>query len=194
MTVQYLTLKSKSKVAYKQYKSVNHSDQPGLVFLHGLKSNMNGSKATFLFEKCQAQDTDILCFDNLGHGLSSGEFLHQTVGSWLATASEILQTLTVGPQILVGSSMGGWLMLLLAQKIPKKVQALVGIASAPDFLEDLMWKSFSALQQKTLLEEGILTLPYDWDGEPYRISKELILEARRHLIFKDDHFSISGSV
>src|SRR4029077_4069007 len=117
---------------------------PGIVFLGGFMSDMTGSKAMALEAFCRAGGQSFLRFDYFGHGASSGAFAEATIGRWREDALHVLDGLTTGPQILVGSSMGGWLMLLAALARPARVAALVGIAAAPDATEDLMWQAPSA--------------------------------------------------
>jgi pimeloyl-ACP methyl ester carboxylesterase len=106
---------------------------PGVVFLGGFNSDMTGSKAEDLSAFCAAQGRAFLRFDYSGHGTSGGRFEDGTIGRWAADAAAVLDALTEGPQILVGSSMGGWIALLLALRRPGRVAGLVGIAAAPDF-------------------------------------------------------------
>jgi len=119
---------------------------PGLVFLGGFRSDMTGTKASFLQDLCEEQGQSFVRFDYRGHGASSDTFENGTFGDWLADALSILDHLTQGPQVLIGSSMGGWIMLQAALKRPKKVCGLIGIASAPDFTRD-MWDYFTSEQR-----------------------------------------------
>jgi pimeloyl-ACP methyl ester carboxylesterase len=156
---------------------------PGVVFLTGFKSDMSGSKALALESHCRQTERAFLKFDYTGHGQSSGRFVDGCIGDWVADALYVLDQLTEGPQILVGSSMGGWIMLQVALQRPQRVAGLIGIAAAPDFTEDLMWRGFSADQQQRLLEQGYVDLPncYD-DQEPYRITQKLIEDGRNQLV------------
>lgn len=164
-----------STIAYHQ----SSGKHPGVIFLTGFKSDMTGSKATALENYCQNRGQAFLRFDYTGHGQSSGQFIDGSIGQWADDALYALDKLTEGPQVLVGSSMGGWIMLLTALKRPERVAGLVGIAAAPDFTEDLMWNQFSKDQQATLLEQGYVDLPNCYeDQEPYRITKKLIEDGR----------------
>ncbi len=111
---------------------------PGLVFLGGFVSDMTGTKAMALEAHAQTSGQDFVRFDYLGHGASSGHFEDGTIGRWAEDATAVLDELTEGPQILIGSSMGGWIMLLTALARPERVAGLVGVAAAPDFTETLM--------------------------------------------------------
>jgi pimeloyl-ACP methyl ester carboxylesterase len=157
---------------------------PGVVFLGGFMSDMTGTKATALEAFCRSRGQTFLRFDYFGHGVSSGAFRDATIGRWREDALAVLDGLTEGPQILVGSSMGGWIMLLAAVARPARVRALVGIAPAPDFTEDLMWPDFSPEQQKRLMEEGEITLPSAYDPRGYVITRRMIEEGREHLLLR----------
>jgi len=156
----------------------------GVVFLGGFKSDMTGTKAQFLEGWAQDRGRAFLRFDYSGHGASSGDFLDGCIGDWFADALAVLDHLTQGPQVLVGSSMGGWIALLVARARPERVAALVGIAAAPDFTEDSMWESFDAAQREALETEGFVDLPSDYATEPYRITRHLIEDGRNHLVLR----------
>ncbi len=158
---------------------------PGVVFLSGFKSDMTGSKATALAEFCHARGQAFLAFDYFGHGQSSGDFTTGTIGRWAEDAVAVLDHLTEGPQILVGSSMGGWLMLLTALQRPERIQALIGIAAAPDFTEDLIWAPLPPAERSKLEAEGRLEQPSAYADDPYVITWRLIEEGRRHLLLRD---------
>lgn len=155
--------------------------QPGILFLSGFNSDMQGDKALALEAWCKQQGRQFTRFDYFGHGQSSGLFEYGTIGRWRDDALAVLDELTVGPQILVGSSMGGWLMLLLAQLRPERLFGLVGIAAAPDFVHSLAASKLSGAQQAQLQGEGYCEIPncYD-DGAPYRIAQSLLEEGRQH--------------
>ncbi|BBK29457.1 pimeloyl-ACP methyl ester carboxylesterase [Stella humosa] len=158
---------------------------PGVVFLGGFMSDMTGTKATALEAACRAAGRPFLRFDYRGHGQSSGRFVDGTIGAWADDAILALDRLTSGPQILVGSSMGGWLMLLAALARPGRVAGLVGLAAAPDFTEDLMWNEFPEPVRRTLLRDGVWNEPSEYGDEPYPITLRLIEEGRRHLVLRD---------
>ena len=159
---------------------------PGVVFLPGFKSDMTGSKVTALAEFCRSRGQAFLSFDYFGHGRSSGAFTDGSIGRWAADVVAALDALSDGPQILVGSSMGGWLMLLAALQRPERIHALIGIAAAPDFTEDLIWSSLSATDREKMTSEGQLAQPSDYADEPYVITRLLIDEGRQHLLLRDD--------
>lgn len=157
---------------------------PGVTFLHGLKSDMEGTKAVFLRDWALRTGRSFLRFDCSGHGLSSGRFDAGAIGDWFEDALAAIQKLTEGPQVLVGSSMGGWLSLLVARAVPDRVAGLVTIAAAPDFTEDSMWAGFSEDQRAALVREGRVELPSEYSAEPYVITRRLIEEGRGRLVLR----------
>jgi pimeloyl-ACP methyl ester carboxylesterase len=150
---------------------------PGVVFLGGFRSDMEGTKAVHLEAWARAKGRAFLRFDYSGHGQSSGRFEDGCIGDWLADARAVL-ALTEGPQVLVGSSMGGWIAMLVARKAP--VAGLVGIAAAPDFTERL-WDRLTEAQREELRETGRQTRPSAY-GEPYVYTRRLIEDGEDHLI------------
>lgn len=152
------------------------------MFLGGFMSDMTGTKATALEAFCKARGQAFLRFDYFGHGASTGAFRDGTIGRWRDDALAVIDRLTEGKLILVGSSMGGWIMLLAALARPERVAALVGIAPAPDFTEDLLWPSFSPEEQRRLLAEGAITIASQYDPRGYIVSRRLIEEGRNHLL------------
>jgi pimeloyl-ACP methyl ester carboxylesterase len=158
---------------------------PGVVFLCGFKSDMTGEKALALEAFCRRRGQAFLRFDYTGHGASSGAFTDGTIGAWTADAVFVLDELTEGRQILVGSSMGGWLMVLTALARPERIAGLIGISSAPDFTEELVWNGLSAEERATLQSDGVIHQDADYSDEPYPITKELIEDGRRHLVLEE---------
>jgi pimeloyl-ACP methyl ester carboxylesterase len=157
---------------------------PGIVFLGGFRSEMTGTKALFLQDYCRRTGRAYLRFDYFGHGASSGNPARGTIGHWLSDATAVLDELTEGAQILVGSSMGGWIMVLAALARIKRVHALLGIAAAPDFTEDLLWPRLDPAQRQALMETGSTTLPSEYDPAGYAIGRALIEDGRRHLVLR----------
>ena len=148
----------------------------GVVFLGGFKSDMGGAKAVHL--DTWAPGRAYLRFDYSGHGQSGGRFEDGCIGDWLEDAAAVL-ALTEGPQVLVGSSMGGWISLLLARRMPERVAGLVTVAAAPDFTEGI-WAGFSDVERAAVMA-GFVDVPSEY-GEPYRITRRLIEDGRRHLV------------
>ncbi|MEY4697807.1 MAG: hypothetical protein RIT14_2235 [Pseudomonadota bacterium] len=157
---------------------------PGVVFLGGFKSDMTGTKAVHLQAWAEATGRAFLRFDYSGHGQSSGDFLDGCIGDWFEDAFAAVTTLTEGPQVLVGSSMGGWIALLLARAVPERICGLVGIAPAPDFTEDSMWAGFTEAERAALLTVGRVERPSDYSDAPYVITRRLIDEGRKRLVLR----------
>ncbi len=157
---------------------------PGIVFLGGFASDMTGTKAMALDAYCAATGRAFVRFDYSGHGQSSGKFTDGTIGAWRDDALAIIDQLTDGPQILIGSSMGGWLMLLAALSRPDRVHALIGLAAAPDFTEELMWQKMDSAMQAQLMREGRVEEPSAYSDQPYVITRALIEDGRKHLLLQ----------
>lgn len=158
---------------------------PGVVFLAGFKSDMTGGKALALEAFCRARGNAFLRFDYQGHGQSSGRFDDGTIGEWSSDAIDVLDKLTDGPQVLVGSSMGGWMMLLAARARPERIAGLIGLAAAPDFTEDLIAAGLSDAQRAELDANGFVLAPNDYgEGDPYRINKLLLDEGGNQLLLR----------
>ena len=159
---------------------------PGLVFCHGFHSDMEGGKALALEALCRAQGRAFVRFDLFGHGQSSGRVEDGSVSRWAEDAVAVLDHLTLGPQVLVGSSLGGWVALLAALARRHRVAGLIGIAAAPDFTEDLMWAQFTAEQRRQMLERGHVDLPNCYQpDQPWRVPRLLIEDGRNNLLLRD---------
>ncbi len=156
---------------------------PTVVFLGGLKSDMEGTKAVHLEAWAQARGQGFLRFDYSGHGESSGTFSDGCIGDWHEDTLAAVSRLTDGPLIVVGSSMGGWQALLLARVMPERVAGMVTIAAAPDFTEDGYWASFTDAQKAALEAEGQVELPSDY-MEPYVITRRMIEDGRQRLVLR----------
>jgi len=177
--VEHLNTAQGRKLAYHKTDGTG----PGIVFLGGFMSDMSGTKAVWLEEWARAQGRAFLRFDYSGHGESSGAFTDGCIGDWAADAMAAVTTLTEGPQVLVGSSMGGWIALLLARAMPERVCALVGIAAAPDFTEDSMWPGLTDAQRAEIMDKGQTTLPNDYDA-PYSLTRRLFEDGRDQLVLR----------
>jgi pimeloyl-ACP methyl ester carboxylesterase len=158
---------------------------PGIVFLGGFHSDMTGNKAMYLEGYCRRRRLGFLRFDHFGHGASSGEVSMGTIGRWAEDAITVLDSLTQEGQILVGSSMGGWIMLLVALARPARIDALVGVAAAPDFTEDLLWPRLDAVQRQQLLETGMVVLPSEYDPAGYTYRLSLFEDGKQHLVLRN---------
>ncbi|MDX8351203.1 alpha/beta hydrolase [Cognatiyoonia sp. IB215182] len=156
---------------------------PAVVFLGGFKSDMGGTKAVFLEKWARDSGRAFLRFDYSGHGDSGEAFTDGCIGDWFADACAAIGLLA-GKVVLVGSSMGGWISLLVARAMPERIAGMVTIAAAPDFTEDSMWAGFSDAQKAELQSAGQVALPSEY-GEPYIITKRLIEEGRQRLVLRD---------
>src|SRR5215469_13558377 len=159
---------------------------PGLFWLGGFKSDMKGTKAEALAHFAQARGRALVRFDYSGHGESRGAFTDGTIGRWLAESVAVFSAFCRGPQVVIGSSMGGWLALLLARELrrasaPASIAGMVLIAPAVDFTEALMWRRFSPEVRQEIESKGFWPRPSHYDEEPYPITRGLIEDGRKHL-------------
>ena len=177
----FIELAGGGRIAYEKFSGKG----PGVVFLGGFHSDMTGTKATALAAHFRRAGRSFLRFDYTGHGASSGDFEEGTIGGWAADAVAVLDELAEGPQVLVGSSMGGWIMCLAALARPGRVCGLIGVGAAPDFTEDLMWNQFDDAAKARMRAEGILQLPSDYEDTPYPVSLALIEDGRDHLLLTE---------
>lgn len=163
---------------------------PGLVWLGGFKSDMRGTKAEALDSWAEQHGRACLRFDYSGHGESGGDFADGTIGRWLEESLAVFDRFCGGPQVLIGSSMGGWIALLLAQELrrrqaanpPATLAGMVLIAPAVDFTEALMWRNFSKAVKREIEETGQWLRPSEYGEGPYPITRTLIEEGRNHLL------------
>src|SRR5437763_2493996 len=160
---------------------------PGLFWLGGFNSDMRGTKALALDAWAAEKNRACVRFDYSGHGESGGSFAEGTIGRWLEESVAVFEQFCVGPQVVIGSSMGGWMALLLAREFARRqgvrasLAGLVLIAPAPDFTEQLMWNSFSPEVRKQIETKGVWLRPSQY-GEPYPVTRALIEEGRNHLL------------
>jgi pimeloyl-ACP methyl ester carboxylesterase len=162
---------------------------PSLLWLGGFKSDMKGTKAQALDDWAAAQGRAMIRFDYSGHGESGGAFTDGTIGRWLEDSLAVFEACCQGPQVLVGSSMGGWLALLLGQALARRRQpaqatiaGMVLIAPAVDFTEELMWRRMSPEVRREIDEKGVWERPSAYSEGPYLITRGLIEEGRNHLL------------
>ena len=158
-------------------------DGPCIVFLGGLKSDMEGTKALHLEAWARAHGRSFLRFDYSGHGQSSGTFEEGCIGDWAEDTRAVIDALTTGPIVPVGSSMGGWQALLLARARPDRIRGIVTIAAAPDFTEDGYWANFTQAQKQALETRGQIEMPSDY-MEPYIITRRMIEDGRENLVLR----------
>lgn len=145
---------------------------PGILLLHGFRSDMNGSKAAYLIELTQKLGLAFTRLDYRGHGSSTGHYADFTASDWFEDVLQVFDQ-TTGPQIVIGSSLGGWLMCRLAKQRPERIHGLIGIAAAPDFPAELILPRLTPAQKETLEREGRLTAPSDF-GDPTIFTQKLI--------------------
>jgi len=176
----YITTPQGRRIAYHK----SEGQAPGVVFLGGFKSDMEGTKALHLEAWARSEGRAFLRFDYSGHGHSSEAFTDGSIGEWAEDAIAAVSELTTGPQILVGSSMGGWIALLVCKAMPERVAGLVGVAAAPDFTEDSMWAGFSDNQKEELAKNGLIEFPSDYADDPYVITEKLIKDGRNQLVLR----------
>jgi pimeloyl-ACP methyl ester carboxylesterase len=169
-------------IAYRRIAPRSGGQRPTVVFIGGFMSDMKGRKAEALADICSRRGQGFLRFDHFAHGESSGTMEEATVGGWARDAVAVLDRLTQGPLVLVGSSMGAWVMLLAALARPERIHALVGLAAAPDFTEELVWNAYTAAEQERLMREGKIVEPSAYGDRPYIFTRELIEDGRQHLL------------
>ncbi len=169
-------------IAYRRFSG----DGPNIIFLPGHRSDMEGSKALFLEKWAQARGQAFLRFDYRGHGQSSGSIDTANISDWTDDVITVIDELSEGPQILVGSSLGGWLMLNAALLRPERIVGLIGIAAAPDFTEDLIWAKLTEDQQRQMQSEGRIAVPNPYMDEQVVYPYHLVENGRDHLRLRDD--------
>ena len=182
---KYYKLNDYQELAYSQaFAEQKIKKKSGVVFLSGLKSDMDGTKAIYLHKWALENGISFLRFDYRGHGKSSGSYEDTSLSDWFEDSKEIIFGLTKGPQVLVGSSLGGWLSLLFAESYPEKVSGIVGIAAAPDFREKYKEQNLDEEQRIEIKEKGKLSFPSEYFDEPLTITKKLIDDGNKNLILK----------
>eukprot|EP00794_Sanderia_malayensis_P000350 gene350-983_t len=184
---------SASFIAFRRFTPSVAAKPVGVIFCQGLMSNMDGLKAQFLEKYCRNRALNYVCFDYMGHGHSSGKFEDFTIGLWKRNTVDVLQKLTQGPQVIVGSSIGAWIMLLAALDNPSRIHGLVGIASAPDFLFQ-RYASLNNVDKSQVNGQGYYSLPSEYSDQPYRIAIDTMHEAENHLVFGGPQIEIDCAV
>ena len=155
-----------------------------IVFLSGHGSDMDGSKALAVADWAHEKGYGMIRFDYSGHGQSSGDMMDGTISLWLKDTLAILDELTVGRVVLVGSSLGGWLMMLAARARPERIGGLIGIAAAPDFTEDLIWAELDETQRQQMMADGFIALPNPYAPEDIIYPYDLIADGRDNLVLR----------
>jgi pimeloyl-ACP methyl ester carboxylesterase len=188
--IQSLAIESpppKRTIAVRAREGKSNVSGPGLFWLGGFKSDMKGTKAVALDQWAQAQGRDCLRFDYSGHGESGGEFTDGSIGAWLEESLAVYRQFAKGPQVVIGSSMGGWLALLLARRLrahrdAAPIAGMVLIAPAVDFTETLMWDQFSDAVKHEIEQNGFWLRPSAYGEDAYPITRALIEDGRKHLL------------
>lgn len=176
-----------ASIAYHHLPATGNENAPGVLFCCGFMSDMGGSKALALEAWARGAGVALTRFDYQGHGESSGRFEDGTIGMWAEDAAAVLERVCARPTVVVGSSMGGWIALLLAKRRPDLVAALVGVAAAPDFTEELMWDLFDDRVRATIMRHGVWMRPSDYpeyDAQP--ITRALIEDGRNQRVLRGD--------
>ena len=169
--------KQNHKIAYKSLKG----RRLGVIFIHGLNSDMNGGKALAVEQYAKKNKLNFIRFDCRGHGSSEGKFEEFTISDWRKDLLDIIDNVAKGPQILIGSSMGGWLMMLAAKARPQRIKGLIGLAAAPDFGKDL-YKVLNKKNKKEISTKGITK--YTSYGFSYYLTKKFFIEAEKNRVLK----------
>ena len=169
--------KQNHKIAYKSLKG----RRLGIIFIHGLNSDMNGGKALAIEQYAKKNKLNFIRFDCRGHGSSEGKFEEFTISDWRKDLLDIIDNVAKGPQILIGSSMGGWLMMLAAKARPQRIKGLIGLAAAPDFGKDL-YKVLNKKNKKESSTQGITK--YTSYGFSYYLTKKFFIEAEKNRVLK----------
>lgn len=191
-TMQHLSFDSPQKRRLAYRRSAGRG--PGLVWLGGFRSDMEGGKATRLHDWADSEGRGFLRFDYSGHGASSGDFQDGTIGDWLDDALAAIDGLTEGPQILVGSSMGGWIALHAALARPDRVAGLILLAPAPDFTERLMRPQLPAEALAAIENAGLWMQPSPYDPEPTPITRRLLEDGAQRLLLDRGGIPITAPV
>ena len=180
MTPQHPEFLERPNGAMIAYNKVT-GGSPGIIFLHGLMSDRDGTKATALANHCARSGQACVRFDMFGHGESTGRFEEGNISRWTNDAIAVIDHLTEGPQILVGSSMGGWVMVRAALARPERVAGLIGIAPGPDFTEDLIWNPLDTRAKADFQKNGKIVFDNPYEDTPITYPYHLIEDGRKHL-------------
>ena len=190
----FLKGKSGGTIAYRNRPCKPEHTGPGILFCGGYRSNMGGNKAVALDRYSQSAGCEFTRYDYEGHGASSGQFEEGTIGRWFENTLDIFNQLTSSSQIVVGSSMGGWMAMLLARAMPSHVSALVLIAPASDFPSRLIWPNLSEGARKNLIDKGLMMRPSEFADGDYPYTWQMIEESKNHNLLTGDKVAYDGPV
>ena len=179
---KYFTTSNKRKI---KYLFIKKKSQITIVFFHGFMSDMIGAKPTAIQKFCKKRKLNFLKFEYSGHGKSTGKFVEGNISKWTNDAKQLIKSKTKKDKnlIFIGSSMGSWIALNLFPFFKKKLKGFIGISSAPEFLEELMWKKFSKKIKKTIMSKKIYHLEHG--GFTYPLTKQLILDGRKNKVLNN---------
>ncbi|ADE39480.1 alpha/beta fold hydrolase [Candidatus Puniceispirillum marinum] len=186
----FLDINDTQRIAYHKIDG----QKPGIIFLCGHGSDMQGTKSIYMENWARAQGHAFIRFDYRGHGASDGNFLDLAISDWTADALAVIDQLTAGPQILVGSSLGGWIMLNAACSRPERIAGLIGIAAAPDFTKELIWDKLDKDAQSAMKQTGFLSVPNPYADEPVIYPYHLVEDGAGHLHLQGDMIKINAPV
>ncbi len=191
VSMNILHSNNEKTIAYHNH-FVAKREAPCLIFHHGLMSSMNGDKALFVENYCKERGYNFIRYDSYGNGASSGKFIDQTISTWLEGLLLVIEQLTTGPVILVGSSLGAWISVLAGIVLPQRIAGIITISAAFDFTEELIWNSLSLEQKNKLEKDGICEIggANPDCSRKYPISLNLIKDARQHLLFNRNNIDI----
>ena len=182
---KFINTSNSNTLAYNQLIGKN----AGIVFLGGFNSDMEGKKALYIEKWAEENNHSFLRFDYSGHGQSSGTIKTTCFSNWYKDAEYIINKKTKDKQILIGSSMGAWIMLMLAKRVPEKILAMIGIAPAPDFPKILIWDKMSSDEKRKLIKNKKITINYK-DGSKNDFSYKLIKDSFKNLTLSESiHFT-----
>ena len=179
---KYFLTSGKKKI---KYFFLNKKSQITVVFFHGFMSDMIGAKPVAIQRFCNKQKLNFLKFEYSGHGRSSGKFIEGNISKWADDAKQLIKSKNKKNKnlIFIGSSMGSWIALILLPLFKKQVKGFIGIASAPEFLEKLMWKKFTQKIKKTIMKKKIYHLKHG--DYTYPLTKQLILNGRKNKVLNN---------
>ncbi len=183
MSVEYFCDGRKDKLAYVHLKGTS-DDLPAIMFLGGFKSDMGGTKALFLQDLCASRGQEFVRFDYSGHGESDGVFAEGTIGAWALDALGIFDHIVKRDVVLVGSSMGGWIALLLLLRRPERICGVVGIAAAPDFTRDIQSR-MTQTEHQMMAQEGYIEVPNDYSDDPYIFTQALLEDGEANCLLHE---------
>lgn len=188
------TLKREGKPELSYVANFVDDVSPVIIFVHGFKSDKQGTKAVFLGSECLKRGYSYIRFDCAAHGLSGGDFAACCISSWMDDLIDIMALCGQRPVILIGSSMGGWLSLLAARKYPGRVAGFIGIAAAPDFTDEIFYDRLGQKERDIILEQGHIDIPSGYEDSLFTISKLLIEDGRDNFLLHEPQPSISCPV